>query len=771
MTDLSDHTAGLRDELRKLRTQLADEIAQRRRTESALIGARQAASQEARKLRSMIEGMEEGVVIADANDTVTDVNGWFLSRFDVSRDQVLGKAIWDLHPESEALKRVRRLVDDCRNLVRQDTIVVERELRAMHVSLRVQPVTERGRYRGVVLNVIDVTDLKNTQEGLRKARDQLEERVRERTAELSEMNRRLRKEIGQRKRAEEELRESEARYRLLTDNSLTGIFLHRNQRFVYVNKRFAEMLGYDVEDLVGREFWSVYHPEDQEEIRNKGLARYRGERIPPHSEVRVVTKSGETRWVEILAGTAEHKGGIAVMGNVADVTNKKIAEAALQESEEKFRAIFENAHDCIFIKDVRLRYTHVNPATAELFEMPVSRFIGKTDKALFGAAFAAHQEEVDRRVINGESIEEEHTRLVNGRPVTFLDVRVPMRNNKGDIVGLYGIARNITERKRGRSTVTETPVTEYPSPAMRSVLRTARLAARKDGNILLLGESGSGKDFLARYIHDHSARADSSYYVLNCAAVPSELAESELFGHESGAFTGARGRKRGLVELAEGGTLLLNEIGELTLNLQAKLLTFLDAKSFTRVGGERPISVDARILAATNRDLEAEMISGRFRRDLYYRLHVLCLSVPSLRERIEDVPILVGEIMEELAADMQLAERPVVDEETLDRLLRYHWPGNVRELRNVLERALMLWEGGPLRVGPLGASAEGGEWSHVVRFPEDLSLAEVTTGLKRSLVREALRRTRGNRSRAARLLGITRYSLLRVLRASTDPVQ
>ncbi|MFC1836176.1 sigma 54-interacting transcriptional regulator [Thermodesulfobacteriota bacterium] len=768
MPDMHKNRQELLNELLNLRKKLARATDERRRTESDLNRAREEAAQEAHKLRSMIEGMEEGVVIADVNDVITEVNGWFLNCFHISRPQVLGKSIWELHPDSAAVQSVRRLVNDCRNLVKQDTIILNRKLWERHVTLRVQPVIESGQYKGVVLNVIDVTDLKETQERLQKAYDQLEERVGERTAELSAMNERLLDEFSQRRRAEEELRESEARYRLLTDNSLTGIFMHQEERFIYVNSRFANMLGYRIDELVGMEFWRVYRSEDQEEVRLKALARYRGEEIPPYSEVRIVTKHGETRWVEVLATTAEHDGRTAIMGSLADITERKLAEAALAESEQKFRALFENAQDCIFMKDLDRRYTDVNPAMAELFEMTVSDLVGKTDDVLFGRPAAQHLEEVDTRVLRGESIEEEHTRIVNGRPITFLDVRIPMRSNKGEIVGLYGIARNITDRTRGRSAMTEAAASEYPAPAMRSLLRTARTAARKRGNILILGESGSGKDYLARYLHDHSTRADSSFYALNCAAVPSELAESELFGHESGAFTGAKGRKRGLVELAEGGTLLLNEIGELPLQLQAKLLAFFDTKSFTRVGGERPISVDARILAATNRDLQAEMQAGRFRRDLYYRLHVLRLSVPPLRERIDDIPILVGEIMESLASEMQLSERPVVDQATVDRLMAYNWPGNVRELRNVLERALMLWEGGPLKVGPLGEAVSGEEWSYVVRFPRARSMAEVTRCMKESLVREALRRNEGNRTRAARLLGVTRFSLLRVLKGGED---
>ena len=213
--------------------------------------------------------------------------------------------------------------------------------------------------------------------------------------------------------------------------------------------------------------------------------------------------------------------------------------------------------------------------------------------------------------------------------MTFLETRIPLRDDAGDIVGIFTISRDITERKRIEFLPSESDIA-CSSEAMKSTLRMAHAAAQNDSTILLLGESGSGKDYLARYIHNRSKRAGGPYFSVNCAAISLELAESELFGHERGSFTGAQGRKRGLVELAEGGTLLLNEIGELSLPLQAKLLTFLDTMKFTRVGGEKEISVNLRLIAATNRDLEKEVEAGRFRKDLFYRINVLCHNGPSL---------------------------------------------------------------------------------------------------------------------------------------------
>jgi transcriptional regulator with PAS, ATPase and Fis domain len=243
------------------------------------------------------------------------------------------------------------------------------------------------------------------------------------------------------------------------------------------------------------------------------------------------------------------------------------------------------------------------------------------------------------------------------------------------------------------------------------------------------------------------------------------LAESELFGHEKGAFTGAAARKRGMLELAEGGTLLLNEIGELSSPLQSKLLTFLDTKKFTRVGGEKEVSVDARLIAATNRDLEKEVAEGRFRQDLFYRLNVMRIEIPPLRERAEDIPSLVEQLLVKLGVEMQLHEKPLISPQILNTLKNYHWSGNVRELRNVLERALMLSDGRSLTLAHLGLqedmklSPDNTKASFSISFPTEQSLNEITYELKRFMVNEALRHSGGSRVGAAKLLGISRYSL------------
>ncbi|MEW6351908.1 MAG: sigma 54-interacting transcriptional regulator [Thermodesulfobacteriota bacterium] len=450
---------------------------------------------------------------------------------------------------------------------------------------------------------------------------------------------------------------------------------------------------------------------------------------------------------------------------LAEIAERTRVEGALRESEERFRTIFESAQDYIFIKDRSLKYSHVNPAIVKLFGVPASQIVGCAYEDFFDDEGAAYIREVDFRVLAGQTIEHEYTRRFKGTTMTFHEVRVPLRDSSGNIIGLCGISRDVTHRRRSDSSC---PVTlrHYPSDAMGRTLDEARHAAAGGGVVLLAGESGAGKDYLARWIHDRSARCNGPFFAINCAAISKELAESELFGHEAGAFTGARGVKRGLLELAEGGTLLLNEIGELSTELQSKLLTFLDTKSFMRVGGQKAVQVNARIIAATNRNLEAETSEGRFLPALFYRLNVLTIRIPPLRERIEDIPLLLEELMAGLAAELQLTQIPVINPADVIGLVRYHWPGNVRELRNVLERALMLWDGDNFHIGLPRTSREADEQERSVRglVPKGRTLHEVTAEVTQFLCSDALRRCEGNKSATARLLGISRDTLYRYLK-------
>ncbi|HEX9938033.1 MAG TPA: sigma-54 dependent transcriptional regulator [Longimicrobium sp.] len=305
------------------------------------------------------------------------------------------------------------------------------------------------------------------------------------------------------------------------------------------------------------------------------------------------------------------------------------------------------------------------------------------------------------------------------------------------------------------------------SPAMLEVFRMVGRVAASSATVLVLGESGTGKELVARAIHRNSARGSGPFVAINCAAIPENLLESELFGHEKGAFTGAIARKIGRFERASGGTLLLDEIGDMSLALQAKILRALQEREIERVGGEDRIPVDVRVVAATNKNLRAEIAEGTFREDLYFRLAVVTLQLPRLAERGGDLDLLVRHFVASHAVrygrNIRAIARPV-----LERLHAYDWPGNIRELKNVLERAVLLAHGSvllpehlpldQLRATP--PAHEGGDGAPLAGYAPDLSLADV----EKLHIREVLQLVRGHLGRASDVLGVHRNTLTRKIR-------
>jgi DNA-binding NtrC family response regulator len=299
------------------------------------------------------------------------------------------------------------------------------------------------------------------------------------------------------------------------------------------------------------------------------------------------------------------------------------------------------------------------------------------------------------------------------------------------------------------------------SEAMRQVIAVAQKAAASKSTVLLLGESGTGKELFARSIHEWSERRLKPFVAVNCAGLGKELLESELFGHEKGAFTGAHQLKKGKLELAHGGTVFFDEIGDLALELQTKLLRVLQEREFERVGGTTPISVDLRIIAATNRDLEAAVKSGTFRQDLYHRLNVIALTLPPLRERKEDISALASYFLERFAAETK-KNFSVIADEAREKLIAYDWPGNIRELANVIERAVVLGEGPQLTLHHLPARVLGAQPAAPLT---EASYHEALNSYRRELIVRALAEAQGSRSAAAKALGMHRTHLMKLLKA------
>jgi two-component system, NtrC family, response regulator AtoC len=351
-----------------------------------------------------------------------------------------------------------------------------------------------------------------------------------------------------------------------------------------------------------------------------------------------------------------------------------------------------------------------------------------------------------------------------GKPINLEELRITIRN----AIEARQLRREVAEVRKERAREFNFRQIIGESPAMKKMLGlAAKVAESEVSSVLLQGESGTGKDLVAKAIHYGSQRAERPFVAINCAALPATLIESELFGYEKGAFTDAKARKEGLFEQAEGGTILLDEIGELELSLQAKLLRVLEEGAFRRVGGLKDIPLDVRVLAASNRDLKTESEAGRFRLDLYYRLSIIQIDIPPLRERGDDVLLLSQHYIDTIGSRLKRNKIAGLSREATEVFRHYRWPGNVRELRNVIERALILEDAdqitteylpgsllAPARLDPssLPVTSDGARFL----LPEEgLSLDEAEL----SFVRQAIQRSGGNQTRAAELLGISRDQL------------
>lgn len=336
----------------------------------------------------------------------------------------------------------------------------------------------------------------------------------------------------------------------------------------------------------------------------------------------------------------------------------------------------------------------------------------------------------------------DHLTAVAAKALEMQDLREENKRLKEELGGRYQLDSIV-----GRS-----------APMQEVFAMVLRVAATR-ATVLLAGESGVGKDMIARAIHYHSPRKDKPFVKINCTAIPENLMESELFGYEKGAFTGANMTKPGKFELADTGTVFLDEIGDVPMAIQVKLLRILQEREFERLGSNKTRHIDVRVVAATNVDLRRALEEGTFREDLYYRLNVLPINIPSLRERRDDIPYLADHFIRKHAAELGAAELEMSVDAT-DKLMAYHWPGNVRELENVIERSLVLANGGRLEAAdirldmvPRSRVAAGG--GDTLFLPDGMTLDQYGE----TIIREAMRRAQGNKSQAARLLGLTRNAL------------
>ena len=517
------------------------------------------------------------------------------------------------------------------------------------------------------------------------------------------------RDVTERKRAEEALRESEERFRSLYENATIGLYRTTpDGKILLANPSLVKMLGFN-------SFSELSQRNLEEEGFEPGYERAEFQRrLANEGEVRGLEASwtrtdGTAVFVRESAKAIRDAEGKPAYyeGTVEDITERKRAEEAVRKSEERFRVALKGSPITVFNQDLNLRHTWVyNPNLYWQKEI-----IGKTDEEIIGAEAARPLTELKRRVLK-TGVGERRDVVIrhNGRNYSVDLTIEPLRDGGGNVIGITGSSMDIARLREladSLQTAKDRLVQEKQyleseiraeigfeeiigcSPALLEVLKNARVVAPTDSSVLLLGETGTGKELVARAVHSLSDRHERNFIKLNCAAVPTGLLESELFGHEKGAFTGAVNQKVGRIELADKGTLFLDEIGELPPELQPKLLRVLQDREFERMGGVHTLRVDVRIIAATNRDLEQDVANKRFREDLFYRLNVFPIRLPALRQRRSDIPALVDHFMRKHAGRMG-KQIEIIPDETMDILQNWSWPGNIRELENMIERMVIL---------------------------------------------------------------------------------
>jgi PAS domain S-box-containing protein len=550
-----------------------------------------------------------------------------------------------------------------------------------------------------------------------------------------------------------------------------------NRERLYANRPALDYFGFSLDEWRQRSRDGVVHPDDSELLRaSQDRALSTGS--PYELEVRVRKADGSYRWFLARFNPVRNDKGEVMRwyAAAADIEDRKRAEQKLQEQEMELRQILDHTPQLAGVFGRNLERLYVNRAALDYFgttldewrQRRVGAEVHPEDSERFRAL-------VDRALLGGSAYELEMRVRGGGENYRWFLARYnPVRDDNGQVRRWYVACTDIEDRKQEeeklrrenaalREEVDQTSMFEEivgTSRALKAVLSHISKVAPSDSTVLITGETGTGKELVARAIHRRSARASRAFVSVNCAAIPRELIASELFGHEKGAFTGATQRRIGRFELADGGTIFLDEVGELSPDTQAALLRVLQEREFERLGGNQPIHVNVRVVTATNRNLEAAVSNGSFRQDLLYRLNVFPIEVPSLRDRKDDILMLVEYFVQRYASRAGKNIRSI-DKKTVDLLHYYEWPGNIRELQNVIERTVILCSSEVFSVDESWLSKRSSGAASRVQTPAPLKV-EADPRSEREIIEAALAESRGRvsgPSGAAARLGLPPSSL------------
>jgi formate hydrogenlyase transcriptional activator len=574
--------------------------------------------------------------------------------------------------------------------------------------------------------------------------------------------------------AKEDLRAGEESLRLIVD-SIPGL-VHTTTaegKLEFVNRQLLDYFGKTLDELKGWATNDVIHPDDRSHVI-AAFTRSIETGQTYDIEQRCRRKDGVYRWFHVRAlAVRDTEGGIIRWYTLfTDIDERKQAEEALRQDERELRQLIDFLPQHVMVLDADGHLLEANQMVLDytghtLKEMRDKGAEGLVDGYNHPDDAERLWSECQRGLASGAPFEiERRARGKDGRYRWFLFRWSPLRDEQGRVTRWYAAATDIEERKQAeqrlqnenvalREEIDKASMFEEivgVSPALHAVLSRVSKVAPTDSTVLITGETGTGKELIARAVHKRSQRSSRAFVSVNCAAVPRDLIASELFGHEKGAFTGATQRRLGRFELAEGGTIFLDEVGDLPAETQIALLRVLQEHEFERLGGTGSIRTNVRVIAATNRDLQAAIVAGIFRSDLFYRLNVFPIEVPPLRERQEDIPVLVKYLIDRYARKAGKNIRGV-NKRSLELLQSYPWPGNIRELQNVIERSVIVCETENLSVDESWLSRQ----APVTRPQSDLGLSRKPAAQEKEIIEGALRESRGRvagPSGAAAKLGI-----------------
>ncbi len=560
----------------------------------------------------------------------------------------------------------------------------------------------------------------------------------------------------------------QATYRSIFENTGTAtVIVEDDMTIIKANAKFEHLFGYQRSEVEGRKSWPEFvHPDYIKMMMGFHAARRTGEGQPPTEyECQVLTREGLVRDIQMKVGMIP--GTRQSILSFMDISARKQAERIAIQRRHEIREIIDVIDGFVYTSSADYRIAFMN---RRLVERAGRNAVGEyCYRVLHGfekpCPFCRN-----KTVFNGESVRWEVKSPMDGR--WYYSIEKPIFKN-GRVVKKQTVIIDITDRKRSEEELQKENAVLKKSvqdrsrfgrivgqcPRMQEVYRNILQAAATDSPVIVYGESGTGKELVARAIHEMGARREKPFITVNCGAIPSNLLESEFFGHVPGAFTGADRIKKGHLEVADRGTLFLDEIGEIELMLQPKLLRAIEGGGYTPVGAETFKHPDVRIIAATNRDLQKLVSEGRMRSDFYYRVHVIPIYLPPLRERSGDLPLLIDHIMAEIDPRRT---RPI-SADVMDRLMGYQWPGNVRELQNALRQYVAMGHLELAAVAP-PPTAPTPTVSEALACAQDKDLQDMIQAYEKKIISLALQRHHWHRTRAAESLGINRRTLFKKMK-------